>query len=113
LAAEYLEAEFGPGPRHSWIAAIVFVGTVSLLLISLFSDAAQAFGDGVVAGNPAAAGTYTWPGIALLQTEVTYTFDGGSYTHTGGAFSPLAWLLLAVGAICVGRLWRAFPRKQS
>ena len=113
LAAEYLEAEFGPGPRHSWIAATIFVATATLLLTSLFSDAAQAFGDGVLAGNPAATGTYTWPGIALLQTNVTYTFDGDSYTHTGGAFSPLTWLLLAVGAICVGRLWRAIPRNRS
>lgn len=57
------------------------MATVPLLLMSLFSDSAQAFGDGVLAGDSAAIGAYTWPGIALLQTEVTYTFDGGSYTH--------------------------------
>ena len=113
LAAEYLEAELGPGPRHSWIAAAIFVATATLVLNSMFSDAAQAFGDGVLAGNPDASGTFRWPGISLLQSEVTYTFDDGSYTQVGGAFSPLTWLLLAAGAIAVGRLWRAIPRRRN
>ena len=52
LAAEYLEAELGPGPRHSWMAAGVFLFTAVLLLTSVLFDAADAFGDGILAGNP-------------------------------------------------------------
>ena len=109
LAAEYLEAELGPGPRHSWMAAGVFLLTAVLLLTSVLFDAADAFGDGILAGNPDADGTFTWPGIGYLQTEVTYTVSGGEHSFVGGAFTPLTYVLLAVGAILVGRLWRAVP----
>ena len=109
LAAEYVEAELGPGPRHSWIAAGLFLLTASLLLTSVLFDAADAFGDGILAGNPDASGTFTWPGISLLQSEVTFTVADGDHTSTGGAFTPLTWLLLIGGTIAVGRLWRALP----
>ena len=109
LAAEYLDAELGPGPRHSWMAAGVFLFTTVLLLTSVLFDAADAFGDGILAGNPDADGTFTWPGIGYLQTEVTYTVSGGEHSFVGGAFTPLTYVLLAVGAILVGRLWRAVP----
>jgi hypothetical protein len=109
LAAEYLDAELGPGPRHSWLAAGVFLLTTVLLLTSVLFDAADAFGDGILAGNPSADGTFTWPGIGYLQTEVTYTVSGGEHSFTGGAFTVLTWVLLAVGTILVGRLWRAVP----
>ena len=46
-----------------------------LLLTSVLFDAADAFGDGILAGNPDADGTFTWPGIGYLQTEVTYTVE--------------------------------------
>jgi hypothetical protein len=109
LAAEYLEAELGPGPRHSWMAAGVFLLTAVLLLTSVLFDAADAFGDGILAGNPDADGTFTWPGIGYLQSEVTYTVSGGEHSFVGGAFTPFTYVLLAVGAILVGRLWRAVP----
>lgn len=109
LAAEYLDAEFGPGPRHTWIASAVFLTMTTLLLTSVLFDAADAFGDGVLAGNPGASGTFTWPGISYLQTRVTYTVSDGEHHFVGGAFTPLTWVLLAVGTIVVGRLWRALP----
>ena len=109
LAAEYLDAELGAGPRHSWLAASLFLLTTVLLLTSLLFDAAQAFGDGVLAGDPTADGTFTWPGIDYLQTEVTYTVSGGEHSSTGGAFTPLTWALLVIGTVLVGRLWRAVP----
>jgi hypothetical protein len=37
---------------------------------------------------------------------VEYTFVDGSSNFTGGAFSPLAYLLLISAAVIVGRLWR-------
>ena len=109
LAAEYLDAELGHGPRHSWMAAGVFLLTTTLLLNSFFFDAADAFGDGILAGNPNATGTFTWPGIGYLQSAVTYTVSDGAHTLVGGAFTPLTWALLAIGTIAVGRLWRALP----
>lgn len=110
LAAEYLDAELGPGPRHSWMAAGVFLLTSALVLTSVFFDAADAFGDGILAGNPAANGAFTWPGISYLQSPVSYTVSDGAHTFVGGAFTPLTWALLAIGTIAVGHLWRALPK---
>lgn len=31
------------------------------VITSVFFDAADAFGDGILAGAPAASGTFTWP----------------------------------------------------
>jgi hypothetical protein len=108
LAAEYLTAEFGDGPRPSWIAAAVFLLTGQLVFTSLLSDAASAFGEGVAAADPHASGTFTWSGISYLQDAVTYTFVDGHGTQVGGAWTPLAWVLWLAAAALVGRLWR-FP----
>ena len=106
LATEYLTAEFGDGPRPSWIAASLFFFIGLLVGTSLFTDAAIAYSDGILAANPNATGTFTWNGIDYLQTPVQYTYVDGSSRFTGGAFSPLAYLLLIIGAVLVGRLWR-------
>ena len=73
---------------------------------SLFTDAAVAYRDGVLAVNPHVTGAFIWNGIDYLQTSVEYTFVDGSSNFTGGAFSPLAYLLLISAAVIVGRLWR-------
>ena len=112
LADAYREAQFGAGPRPSWIAGAVFLLTTVLVLTSVLFDAAEAFGDGVLAGNPAADGTYRWPGISLLQNEVTYTVADGDFTFVGGDFSLLTWGLLVVGFLLVSRAWRALPRRR-
>jgi hypothetical protein len=109
LAAEYLAAELGPGPRHSWLAAGTFLLTAVLLLTSVLFDAADAFGDGILAGNPDVEGSFTWPGVSYLQSDVTYTVTGGEQSFVGGAFTPLTWVLLIVGTVLVGHLWRALP----
>jgi hypothetical protein len=106
LATEYLTAEFGGGPRPSWIAAGVFLFTGVLVGTSLLTDAAIAYRDGILAANPHATGTFTWNGIDYLQTSVRYTFVDGSSHFAGGAFSPLAWLLWIIATVLVGRLWR-------
>ncbi len=106
LAAEYLTAEFGDGPRPSWIAAGLFLFTGVLVGTSLLTEAVIAYRDGILAANPHATGTFTWSGIAYLQTSVEYTFVDGSSHFVGGAFSPLAWLLGILATILVGRLWR-------
>ena len=109
LASEYLTAEYGDGPRHSWIAACVVLAGVPLILMAVLGDAALGFGRGITAANPHATGTYVWGGVSLLQDRVTYTLANGHGTYTGGAMSPLAWALLIVGAVTAGRLWRTVP----
>ena len=109
LAREYLDAELGTGPRHSWLAAGLFLATVTIVLTSVLFDAAEAFGEGLLAADPAADGTFRWSGVSLLQSEATYTVADGEQRFTGGAFTPVTWVLLLGGAILVGRLWRAVP----
>jgi hypothetical protein len=106
LAAEYLSAEFGDEARPSWVAAATFLLTGQLLLTSLLSEAASAFGDGITAANPAATGTFTWNGVRYLQDTVTYTFVNGKGNSVGGAWTPLAWAIWIVATVLVGRLWR-------
>lgn len=116
LAKEYLSAEFGDSPRHSWLAAAVFAMTGILVFTSLLTEATLAFGDGITSADSGATGTFTWDGIRWLQTSVTYTFTNGDGDYRGGAMSPLAWALWIVGTILVGRLWRAVPmwrRRQA
>jgi hypothetical protein len=109
LAEEYLTAQYGPGPRASWLSAAVFLMTTVLILTSALTDAANAFADGLVAASPNTTGTFHWPGISLLQTEVEYTVNDGQVHLVGGALTPLAYVLLMIGAVAVGRLWRLLP----
>ena len=75
LAEEYLTAELGEGPRHSWIAAAYFCATVSLVLNFFLGEATSAYQQAITATDPHATGTFTWNGISYLQNAVTYTFD--------------------------------------
>lgn len=106
LAAEYLSAQFGDGARPAWITAATFLLTGQLLLTSLLSEAAAAFGDGVTAADPHATGTFTWEGIRYLQSSVTYSFVDGTRSSVGGAWTPLAWGLWLAATVLIGRLWR-------
>jgi hypothetical protein len=111
LANEYLTAEFGSGPRHSWIAAMYCAGMVPLVLSWLLTEASNGFRDGVIAANPNATGTYTWDGLSFLQSRTTYTFGNGSSSSVGGDWvtQPVPWLIWIGGTILVGRLWRLVP----
>jgi hypothetical protein len=115
LAEGYLRTAFGDGPRYSWITAAVFALTTQLFATAFLTEAALAYADGVTAADPGATGTFTWDGIGLFQTQVTYTFSGGHETHVGGALTVFSWVLWIVASICVGRLWRALPwwRRRS
>ncbi len=109
LADAYLEAHHGSAPRARWTEAAVVVMTATFMLTSVFFDAAKAFGDGILAGDPDAEGTFRWSGISSLQNDVTYTVTDGEHTFVGGSFSPLTWVLLALGFVVVGRVWRVVP----
>lgn len=113
LAAGYLDAQFGGRPRASWLAAATFVFTTLLVLQSLLTDAANAFGDGVLAADPEFSGSLQWHGVLPLQTQVDLRFADHAVALTGGALSVWAYLLLALGGIAVGRLWRALPRRPA
>ncbi|GAA4587915.1 hypothetical protein BJY16_008380 [Actinoplanes octamycinicus] len=105
LAEQYLRAEFGDRPRHSWIGAVFAAGLLPLLLNFVLSEAARAFQDGVVAAH--GAGTFTWSGVAGLQTALTVTVTGdGLVSRSGGGWTPLAYVLWALAVIAFGRLWR-------
>lgn len=109
LAAGYATAEFGEGPRHSWIAAAVFLTGFPFVVVAFIGEAASGFAEGVRAADPHATGTFTWDGVAVLQTHVTYAFTDGRWTSTGGALTPAAYAMLLVGTVLCGRLWRALP----
>ena len=109
LAQDYLTARFGEGPRHSWMAAGVFVMTAALLATSFLTDVALAYARGISDADPHATGTFTYHGIRYFQTQVTYTFTDGAQTHVGGSFTVVTWVLLLFATVLVGRLWRALP----
>jgi hypothetical protein len=91
------------------LSAAIFLLTAVLVLTSILSDAAQAFADGLLAASPNGSGTFTWAGVTLLQSDVHYTMHNGQVEFAGGALTPLAYVLLALGAVAVGRLWRLLP----
>jgi hypothetical protein len=109
LASEYRSAEFGDGPRHSWIAAMLFAATVPFFLTWALREATQAFAEGVTAAQPNATGTFIWSGIPFIQSHVTYTVVNGAVSSVGGAWTPLLWVLWIGSTVLVGRLWRALP----
>jgi hypothetical protein len=109
LASEYLSAEFGDGPRHSWIAAGVFASAVALILNWVLGEAARAFAAGINVAQPGATGTFVWGGLPYIQSHVTYTFVNATYVSVGGAWTPLLWALWIGSTVLVGRLWRVLP----
>ncbi len=112
LAAGYLSAEFGDGPRPRWIAAATFLLTGQLFFTEFLHEAAAAFGAGITAANPHATGTFTWGGLGYVQSAVTYTFTDGKGDFLGGAWTPFAYGLWLVGTVLVGRLWHAISRRR-
>jgi hypothetical protein len=109
LAEQYLRAEFGDHPRHSWLAAAYTAGLVPLVLNFALAAAATAFERGVTAVDPHATGTYFWPGVEFLQRGITFSYTGGEWTSTGGAWTPLTYGLWLAAVVAAGRLWR-LPR---
>jgi hypothetical protein len=112
LAEQYLVAEFGDRPRPSWVGAAYGAGLTPLLLNFVLSEAANAFRDGVTAVDPHATGTYVWSGVSGLQTAITYTFTNGTATSSGGAWTPLTWVVLLAVIAGTGRLWRLRIRRR-
>jgi len=112
LAEQYLVAQFGDRPRPSWIGAAYGALLTPLLLNFFLGEAGQAFRDGVAAGVPHATGTYVWSGVTWLQSATTYTFTDGTATSSGGAWTPLTYLVLFAVMVGTGRLWRVRVRRR-
>jgi hypothetical protein len=112
LAHQYLTAEFGDGPRPSWITASYYAALFPLVLNFFMGDAMSGFKEAISAASPHATGTFTWSGISYLQHPVVYTFAGGHGSFTGGDWSLLCYALWAGGTILSGRLWRLRSRKR-
>jgi len=106
LAREYLGAELGDRPHHSWIAAAYFAALIPLFLGFGLSEVSSAYAQGLAAIHPATTGTYTWSGISYLQSPLTFTVDHGQVDWTGGAWTPIVYVFWAVGTVACGRLWR-------
>ena len=106
LAREYLGAEFGDRPHHSWTGAAYFAALVPLFLGFGLTEVSNAYAKALTAVHPAASGTYNWSGVSFLQSPLTFTVDNGHVTQTGGAWTPVVYVLWAAGIIVCGRLWR-------
>ncbi|GAA2018008.1 hypothetical protein GCM10009839_12540 [Catenulispora yoronensis] len=110
LAREYLGAELGDGPRHSWISATYFAVLTPLVLDFALGEVATAYGKGLVASHSVTSGTFTWSGVSYLQSPLTFTVKLGHVTsQVGGAWTPWVYAGWAVGVVLVGRLWRLLP----
>ncbi|GAB1641275.1 hypothetical protein [Krasilnikovia sp. MM14-A1259] len=112
LAEQYLAAEFGDRPRHSWMGAFYAAFLVPLTLDFFLAEADNAFQSGVTSADPHATGTYLWSGVSLLQSEVTYSFSNGTASTHGGAWTPFTYVAWAVITISAGRLWRIRRRRH-
>ncbi|MFG1807319.1 hypothetical protein [Streptomyces sp. NPDC049040] len=112
LAQDYLNAELGSEPRHSWTAAACFGLTVPLILNFFLDESASAYQQAVTAADPQATGTHVWQGVTWLQNGITFTFDHGHATRTGGSWTVLVYVLWLAGAIACGRLWRLLPARR-
>jgi hypothetical protein len=109
LAREYLGAEFGDRPHHSWTGAAYFAALVPLFLNFVLSEVTNAYAQGLTTGH-AASGSFTWSGVRYLQSPLTFTVDQGQVTHSGGAWTPIVYVLWLVGTAASGRLWRLLPK---
>lgn len=109
LAREYLGAEFGDRPHHSWMGATYFAVIAPLFLDFGLGTASNAYAQALTVGRPASSGTFTWSGISYLQSPLTFTVDHGNVTQDGGAWTPGVYVLLFVGTVACGRLWRLLP----
>ena len=112
LAQQYLSAEFGDRPRHSWVAAAVFLGGFPLVLNWVLFEAMLGYQHAISAASPHANGTFIWSGVSYLQHPVVYVFRDGHGNFTGGSYSLISWALLIGGTILAGRLWRLRPFRR-
>ncbi|MEV8503667.1 hypothetical protein AB0368_02425 [Actinoplanes sp. NPDC051475] len=106
LAEQYLIAEFGEGPRHSWVAAAYVATLIPLLVNYVFAEAQVAFERGLTTVDPHVTGTFVWDGLELVQNAATITVADGRVSSTGGSWTVLMYVLWILATVLAGRLWR-------
>ncbi|CAJ62312.1 MULTISPECIES: hypothetical protein [Frankia] len=112
LAAGYLAAEYGElARRPSWTAAAVTIFVVEGVMMLVDYVARTAFDAGITA-TPDATGTFRWAGVPYLTSDATFTYQHGSHTSVGGAWTPLVYVLMLGGAFVAGRMWRLLFARQ-
>ena len=100
-------AELGPGPRHSWMAAGVFLFTAELLLTSVLFDAADAFGDGILGRQPRRRRHLHVAGHRVPAERGDLHRRRRPRRVRGRRVDPAGlWVLWLAAAFLVGRLWR-------
>jgi hypothetical protein len=111
LAAEYLSVEYGHWTRRPhWLAMVAWLLLGYVALTLLLDATSSAFIDGVLAVNPHMSAPVVWSGISHVLAPVTVTFAAGGVTsRLGGAWEPLVYAVYLMGALLVGRVWRAWP----
>jgi hypothetical protein len=113
LASGYLDAEYGEaGRRPLLVAAATWAVCAYLLTYWLLETGTSAFADGLKSADSHIAGEHVWGGIPWLLSHVTVTMADGRVvgSATGGAWTPLTYVIAIGGAILVGRLWRLLPQ---
>lgn len=109
LAREYLGAEFDDRPHHSWMAAAYFAALTPLFIGFGLNEVSDAYKRALTDAH-AASGTFTWSGVSYLQSPMTFTVDHGQVAQSGGTWTPIVYVILLVGIVACGRLWRLLPR---
>jgi hypothetical protein len=111
LAAEYISVEYGHGTRRPhWLAMVAWLLLGYVALTLLLEATSSAFVDGVLAVNPDMSAPVVWSGISRVFAPVTVTFAAGEVTsRLGGAWEPPVYAVYLLGALLVGRFWRAWP----
>jgi hypothetical protein len=116
LAEEYLTAQYGAHPRHSWTAAALAAVSATLLLNFFTGQAMSGSQAAITSVSPHVTGTFTVPGIYFLQHPIVYAFSNGHASVTGGDWTPASYALLLAAMILAGRLWRlpaAWTRRRA
>ncbi|WP_261559897.1 hypothetical protein [Frankia tisae] len=113
LAAGYLAAEYGElSRRPSWTAAALTLIAVEVVVMLVDHAGRSAFDAGITTAAPDATGTFHWAGIAYLTSDATFTYRDGTHTSVGGAWTPLVYVIMFVGAFVAGRMWRLLAAWQ-
>jgi hypothetical protein len=106
LAADYLDAEYGDGPRPHWGKAVRWAFGVEAVLLVLAFASHAAFVAGIEAADPDPSGTYHWTSLAALGVYGTVSCDEGAFAGVSIGFTQWFFCYLLGALVLGGRLWR-------
>jgi hypothetical protein len=106
LAADYVDAEYGDGPRPHWGKAVFWAFAVEAVILGLLLAGHSAYIAGVEAANPRPEGTYTWDGLSALGVGGTVNYEDGEFAGAGIWLNQWFLCYLFAAMVLGGRLWR-------